>query len=111
MPPCEKGSFTHTESENSGRRRRQTMQSHGEDSADISFSGRRIMADARRKQGPSEMPDGSHRWRERAMGNTLSEFLEKQRCDALGSVNKWYCSQHHGYEVTDPEVLLAYYIR
>ena len=45
------------------------------------------------------------------MGNSLSEFLETQRRDALGSVNKWYCSQFHGYEVTDPEVLLAYYIR
>ena len=45
------------------------------------------------------------------MGNSLSEFLEKQRREALGSVNKWYCSQFHGFEVTDPEVLLAYYIR
>jgi len=46
-----------------------------------------------------------------AMGSSLSEFLENQRREALGSVNKWYCSQFHGYEVNDPEVLLAYYIR
>ena len=45
------------------------------------------------------------------MGISLSDCLNQQRQEALGSVNKWYCSQHHGYEVNDPEVLLAYYIK
>lgn len=41
----------------------------------------------------------------------ISELLQAQLKEALGSVNKWYCSQHYGYEVNNPEVLLAYYIK
>ncbi len=41
----------------------------------------------------------------------IVEFLGKQMQEALGSVNKWYCSQYYGYEVNDPETLLAYYIK
>jgi hypothetical protein len=41
----------------------------------------------------------------------LSDYLDQQRREALGAVNKWYCSQHFGYEVNDPETLLRYYIK
>lgn len=34
----------------------------------------------------------------------------EQLKEALGEVNKYYCSQFYGYEVADPEVLLRYYI-
>jgi hypothetical protein len=42
---------------------------------------------------------------------TLVDFLDEQRREALGSVNRWYCSQHFGYDVRDPDTLLAYYIK
>ena len=45
------------------------------------------------------------------MANRMSEFLEEQRREALGPVNKWYCSQAYGFEVTDPDTLLAWYIK
>jgi hypothetical protein len=45
------------------------------------------------------------------MGICFSDFLDQQRREALGPVNKWYCSQFYGYEVNDPETLLAYYIK
>ena len=41
----------------------------------------------------------------------LSEYLHGQLEEACGAENKWYCSQHFGYEVTDPQKLLEYYIR
>jgi hypothetical protein len=31
--------------------------------------------------------------------------------EALGSVNRWYCSQAYGRAVNDPEVLLKYFVR
>jgi len=34
-----------------------------------------------------------------------------QLAEALGPVNRWYCSQHHGYPVTNPELLLIYFIK
>ncbi|HEX4796297.1 MAG TPA: hypothetical protein VH370_21080 [Humisphaera sp.] len=37
--------------------------------------------------------------------------LRIQLAEALGPVNRWYCSQCHGYPVTDPELLLIYFIR
>ena len=37
--------------------------------------------------------------------------LRIQLAEALGPVNRWYCSQHHGYPVTNPELLLIYFIR
>lgn len=45
------------------------------------------------------------------MNNPMSDYLDKQLQEALGPVNKWYCSQFMGYEVTDPELLLTYYIK
>ena len=56
-------------------------------------------------------PQGRFLAERKTMGLSLSDFLEQQRREALGAVNKWYCSQCLGYEVTDPEVLLAYYIK
>ena len=41
----------------------------------------------------------------------FNDFLDEQRREALGPVNKWYCSQYHGFEINDPETLLAYYIK
>lgn len=40
----------------------------------------------------------------------MKEHIRMQLDEALGPVNRWYCSQHHGYEVKDPETLLRYYI-
>jgi hypothetical protein len=34
-----------------------------------------------------------------------------QLAEALGPSNRWYCSKAHGREITDCEVLVAYYIR
>jgi hypothetical protein len=34
-----------------------------------------------------------------------------QLAEALGPVNRWFCSQAYGYAVTDPELLLKYYIK
>ncbi len=45
------------------------------------------------------------------MANRMADFLNEQRREALGPVNKWYCSQAYGFEVTDPDTLLAYYIK
>ena len=41
----------------------------------------------------------------------MYEYLERQMQEALGPVNKWYCSQYYGYEIHDPECLLRYYIQ
>lgn len=45
------------------------------------------------------------------MVNHMATFLDQQMQEALGPVNKWYCSQYYGYEVTAPDLLLAYYIK
>jgi hypothetical protein len=34
-----------------------------------------------------------------------------QMAEALGQVNRWYCSQAHGKPVEDPELLMSYFIR
>ena len=34
-----------------------------------------------------------------------------QLADALGPVNRWYCSQAHGQPIDDPELLVIYFIR
>jgi len=47
----------------------------------------------------------------RTMIHGLSEYLDEQLHEALGAVNKWFCSQYYGYEVTSPELLLTYYIK
>ena len=40
----------------------------------------------------------------------IHDYIGNQLREALGPVNKWYCSQHYRREVTDPETLLRYYI-
>lgn len=37
--------------------------------------------------------------------------LSEQIKEALGPVNKYFCSQYYGFEVNDPELLLRYYIK
>jgi hypothetical protein len=37
--------------------------------------------------------------------------LQLQLAEALGPVNRWYCSRAYGWAVSDPEVLLRYFIR
>jgi hypothetical protein len=44
-------------------------------------------------------------------GICLTDYLHQQQQEALGPVNKWYCSQYYGYEINDPEKLLSYYIK
>lgn len=34
-----------------------------------------------------------------------------QLAEALGPVNRWFCSQAYGYAVQDPNLLLTYYIK
>ena len=34
-----------------------------------------------------------------------------QLAEALGPVNRWFCSQAYGFPVQDPELLLTYYIK
>ena len=41
----------------------------------------------------------------------LQNHLQQQVEEALGEVNRWYCSQAMGYNVSDPEILLKYYIK
>jgi hypothetical protein len=41
----------------------------------------------------------------------LKEHLQMQLAEALGPVNRWFCSQCYGREVTDPDELLEYYIK
>jgi hypothetical protein len=41
----------------------------------------------------------------------LKEHIRMQLDEAFGPVNRWYCSEHHGYEVRDRETLLRYYIQ
>ena len=41
----------------------------------------------------------------------LAEDLRLQMVEALGPTNKWYASKYYGYEVTDPNLLMTYYIK
>jgi hypothetical protein len=41
----------------------------------------------------------------------FNEYVRGQLAEALGPVNRWYCSQHHGCEITNPDTLLEYYIK
>jgi hypothetical protein len=41
----------------------------------------------------------------------MSQDINAQIKEALGDVNKYYCSIYYGYEVTDKETLLRYYIK
>lgn len=37
--------------------------------------------------------------------------LRKQLDEAFGPVNRWYCSQAYGRPVSEPELLLVYFIK
>lgn len=37
--------------------------------------------------------------------------VELQLAEALGPINRWFCSEAHGRAVDDQELLLVYYIR
>ena len=41
----------------------------------------------------------------------LETVVKHEVQEALGPDNKWYCSNKYGYEVTDPDKLLTYYIK
>jgi hypothetical protein len=41
----------------------------------------------------------------------LKDYVRLQLEEALGPVNRWYCSQHYRREVTEPNTLLEYYIK
>ena len=41
---------------------------------------------------------------------TVSDYITGQVREALGPVNRWYCAQRYGREITDPEALLRHYI-
>src|SRR5689334_17059789 len=41
----------------------------------------------------------------------MGSRLRIQLAEAFGPVNRWYCSQQHGYPVTDPNLLLTYFVR
>ena len=45
------------------------------------------------------------------MALCFADYMNQQQQEALGPVNKWYCSQYYGYEIRDPETLLKYYIK
>ena len=42
---------------------------------------------------------------------TLREHLQRQIEAALGPENRWYCSEFFGREITDPDLLLEYFIK
>jgi hypothetical protein len=42
---------------------------------------------------------------------TLKEHLQRQIEAALGPENRWYCSEFYGREITDPDILLEYFIK
>jgi hypothetical protein len=37
--------------------------------------------------------------------------LQMQLAEALGHVNRWYCSQAHRRQIDDPELLMVYFIK
>jgi hypothetical protein len=41
----------------------------------------------------------------------MSMYVRKQLEEALGPDNRWFCSQHHGRKVTEPDLLVEYYIK
>lgn len=38
-------------------------------------------------------------------------YLQTQVQEAMGELNRYYCSKHYGKEISDPEILLRYYIK
>lgn len=41
----------------------------------------------------------------------MSFRVRLQKAEALGPVNRWYCSQAHGQPIDDPDVLMTYFIK
>jgi hypothetical protein len=41
----------------------------------------------------------------------LKEYARMQVEEALGPVNRWYCSEHYRREITEPNILIEYYIK
>jgi len=41
----------------------------------------------------------------------VTEYVRRQLEEALGADNRWFCSEHYCGEVTEPDVLLEYYIK
>ena len=41
----------------------------------------------------------------------LKDYVRLQLEEALGPVNRWYCSEFYRHEVTDPNLLVEYYIK
>ena len=41
----------------------------------------------------------------------LAEIVKAEVTEALGADNKWFCSRHFGYEITNSDTLITYYIR
>jgi len=42
---------------------------------------------------------------------SMKEYVRMQLDEAFGPVNRWYCSEYFGYEVTCQDQLLEYYIK
>ena len=41
----------------------------------------------------------------------MRQHIRMQLDEAMGPVNRWYCSEFYRREVNDPETLLQYYIK
>jgi hypothetical protein len=41
----------------------------------------------------------------------LKDYVRLQLEEALGPVNRWYCSEHYHRDITDPNLLIEYYIK
>jgi hypothetical protein len=41
----------------------------------------------------------------------MNDRVRLQVAEAMGPVNRWYCSQAYGQPVEDPELLLVYFIK
>ena len=48
---------------------------------------------------------------EQLMDSGICTYLQKEIKEALGDTNKWYASQYYGYEVTNCDKLIEYYIK
>ena len=49
--------------------------------------------------------------RPKVAGMIPEDRAKAQLAEALSPLNRWYCSQYFGYNVTSIEVLLTYYIK
>jgi hypothetical protein len=41
----------------------------------------------------------------------LKDYVRLQVEEALGPVNRWYCSEFYHREITEPNTLMEYYIK